>query len=311
MTQTAIKAVLVQAYGGPEQLKFAEAPAPLVVDGCVLVRVRATSVNPWDFKLASGRFKDAIPMKLPYVPGGEFAGTVADVGAGVVGLKKGDAVYGNCPDGAYAELVCAPGETTAPRPATLSFTQAACVPLAGQTAWQGLFDHGQLRRGETVLIHAASGGVGTYAVQLAHWAGARVLATASATHAQYVRELGADQVIDYKATPFESVAKEVDLVLDLVGGQTQQRSFAILRKGGRLISTVQPPDQDQARAHGVTAAMFSMKPSTAGLVRLGELIDDGSLRVVVSKSYPLAHAARAWTEQMAGHTQGKIALELD
>jgi NADPH:quinone reductase-like Zn-dependent oxidoreductase len=168
-----------------------------------------------------------------------------------------------------------------------------------------------LRRGETVLIHAASGGVGTYAVQLAHWAGARVLATASATHAQYVRELGADQVIDYKATPFESVAKEVDLVLDLVGGQTQQRSFAILRKGGRLISTVQPPDQDQARAHGVTAAMFSMKPSTAGLVRLGELIDDGSLRVVVSKSYPLAHAARAWTEQMAGHTQGKIALELD
>jgi NADPH:quinone reductase-like Zn-dependent oxidoreductase len=303
-----MKAIRVQAYGGPERLRFEDAPVPLPVRGHVRVRVRATSVNPFDLKLASGMFKEMIPMTLPYVPGGEFAGVVEEAANDVLDVRKGDEVFGNCPAGAYAEFVAAPSDTMAPKPKKLSVTEAACLPLAGQTAWQGLFDHGDLRRGETVLIHAASGGVGTYAVQLAHWAGARVIATASAANLDYVRGLGADEVIDYKATRFETAARDVDLVLDLLGGDTQARSFGVLKKGGRLVSTVQPPPQDVANRHGVKATFFSMKPSSAGLIRLAELIDDGALKVVVTKTYPLREAATAWRE--SGHARGKTALEV-
>jgi NADPH:quinone reductase-like Zn-dependent oxidoreductase len=147
-------------------------------------------------------------------------------------------------------------------------------------------------------------------VQLAHWAGARVLATASASNSDYLKELGADEVIDYKTTPFDSVARDVDLVLDLLGGETQKRSFGVLKKNGRLVSTVQPPPQDEAKAHGVRATFFSMKPSSAGLIRLAELIDSGDLKVVVSQVLPLRDAARAWTQSKSGHVRGKIALEV-
>jgi NADPH:quinone reductase-like Zn-dependent oxidoreductase len=301
-----MKAIRVHTYGGPEQLRFEDAPAPLAGTGRVVVRVRATSVNPFDLKLASGMFKEMIPITLPYVPGGEFAGVVEDVPPDVTGLKKGHEVFGNCPAGSYAQFVAAPADTIAPKPASLGFTEAACVPLAGQTAWQALFDHGDLRRGQTVLIHAGAGGVGSYAVQLAHWAGARVLATASGDGVPYVKELGADDVIDYKATRFESVAQDVDLVLDLLGGDTQARSFGVLKKGGRLISTVQPPSQDVAQKHGVRAAFFSMKPTSAGLIRLAELIDAGDLKVTVARTYPLADAAAAWRD--SAHARGKTAL---
>jgi NADPH:quinone reductase-like Zn-dependent oxidoreductase len=305
-----MKAIRVQAYGGPEQLRFEDAPAPLPTQGQVLVRVRATSVNPWDLKLASGMFREMIPMTLPYIPGGEFAGVVDQVGLGVTGFKTGDEVFGNCPSGSYAELVTVSADTLAPKPEKATFIEAGCIPLAGQTAWQGLFDQGELRRGDTVLIHAAAGGVGSYAVQLAHWAGARVLATGSASNRDYLTGLGADQVIDYKTTPFESVAKDVDLVLDLLGGDTQKRSFGVLKKHGRLVSTVQPPSQDEAHQHGVRATFFSMKPSSAGLIRLAELIDSGDLKVIVSEVFPLRDAPRAWTESKSGHTRGKIALEV-
>jgi NADPH:quinone reductase-like Zn-dependent oxidoreductase len=305
-----MKAIRVQAYGGPEQLRFEDAPAPLAVDGQVLVSVRATSVNPFDLKLASGIFREKIPLTLPYIPGGEFSGVIDDVAPDVVGFKKGDAVFGNCPSGAYAERLAVSADTVANKPDKLTFTDAACIPLAGQTAWQALFDQGELRRGETVLIHAAAGGVGTYAVQLAHWAGARVLTTASASNREYLTELGADEVIDYKATPFESVAKDVDLVLDLLGGQTQAKSFGVLKKGGRLVSTVQPPPQPEAQKHGVRATFFSMKPSSAGLIRLAELIESADLKVVVSQVLPLRDAPRAWTESKSGHVRGKIVLEV-
>lgn len=303
-----MKAIRVQAYGGPDQLRFEDAPAPSATSGHVVVRVRATSVNPFDLKLASGMFKEMIPMTLPYVPGGEFAGVAEEVPPGVTAFKKGDEVFGNCPAGAYAQFVAAPVDTVAPRPKKLSFVESAGLPVAGQTAWQGLFDQGELRRGETVLIHAGAGGVGSYAVQLAHWAGARVLATASGEGLAYVKSLGADEVIDYKTTKFETVAKNVDLVLDLLGGDTQARSFGVLKKGGRLISTVQPPPQDVANKQGVRAAFFSMKASSAGLIRLAELVDSGDLEVNVAKTYPLADAARAWRE--SAHARGKTALEV-
>jgi len=305
-----MQAIRVQQYGGPEQLKLEDTAVPHPDNGQVLVRVRAASVNPWDFKLASGAFREHVPMQLPYVPGGDFSGTVESVGAGVTNLKKGDAVYGNCPFGAYAQFVAAPAKSIALKPAKLGHVEAASVPVAAQTAWQGLFDHGSLQRGLTALIHAAAGGVGSFAVQLAHWKGAKVLATASADNADYVCSLGADEVVDYKATPFESIAKDVDLVLDLLGGQTQARSLAVIKPGGRLVSTVMPPPQDQAAKYKVQATMFSMQPTSAGLTKLAELIDAGSIRTNVTKTIPLAQARDAWQHILSGHTRGKIVLEV-
>jgi NADPH:quinone reductase-like Zn-dependent oxidoreductase len=306
-----MKAIRVHAYGGPEQLRLEEAPQPKVESGKVLVRIHAASVNPIDFKLASGNMRQIMPINFPWIPGGDFSGIVEEIGPGVTGLAKGDAVYGDASGGgAYAEFYAGPASMIAPKPRQLNDAEAASVPLAAQTAWQGLFDHGRLERGETVLIHGAAGGVGTFAVQLAHLKGAKVLATGSAANTDYLRSFGADTVIDYKATPFESVAKNVDLVLDLIGGETQRRSFGVLKPGGRLIATAQPPSAEEAAKHKVEAQMMSMKASTTNLAQLSELLDAGKLKTIVAKTYPLAQARDAWTEIMSGHTRGKIVLEV-
>ena len=306
-----MKAIRVHAYGGPEQLRLEEAPQPKVESGKVLVRIHAASVNPIDFKLASGNMRQIMPINFPWIPGGDFSGIVEEVGSGVAGLAKGDAVYGDASGGgAYAEFYAAPASMIAPKPRRLSDIEAASVPLAAQTAWQGLFDNGRLERGETVLIHGASGGVGTFAVQLAHWKGAKVLATASADNIDYLRSLGADTVIDYKATPFDSVAKNVDLVFDLIGGETQRRSFGVLKPGGRLVATSQPPSPEEAAKHKVEAKMMGMKASTANLLKLAELLDAGKIKTLITKTYSFAQAREAWTEIMSGHTRGKIVLQV-
>jgi NADPH:quinone reductase-like Zn-dependent oxidoreductase len=306
-----MKAIRVHAYGGPEQLRLEETPQPKVESGKVLVRIHAVSVNPIDFKLASGNMRQIMPINFPWIPGGDFSGVVEEVGSGVTGLAKGDAVYGDASGGgAYAEFYAGPASMIAPKPRRLSDVEAASVPLAGQTAWQGLFDNGRLERGETVLIHGAAGGVGTFAVQLAHWKGAKVLATASADNVDYLRSLGADTVIDYKAAPFESVAKNVDLVFDLIGGETQRRSFGVLKPGGRLVATAQPPSPEEAAKHKVEAKMTGMKASTANLIKLTELLDAGKIKTVITKTYSLAQARDAWTEIMSGHTRGKIVLQV-
>lgn len=296
-----MKSIRVQAYGGPEQLSYGDAPAPQAASGQVLVRVHAASVNPFDFKLASGAFAKLIPMTLPYTPGGDFSGLLE---------ATGEAVYGNCPFGAYAQFLAVSSQTIAPKPAKLSHVEAASVPVAAQTAWQGLFDHGQLQRGQTVLIHAAAGGVGTFAVQLAHWKGARVLTTSSAANTDYLKSLGADQVIDYKTTPFDSAVKNVDLVFDLIGGQTQARSWGVLKPGGRLVATSQPPSQEQAAQHKVEATMMEMRATTRNLAELAQLLDAAVIKAVVSHVYALDEAANAWREILAGHTRGKIVLEI-
>jgi NADPH:quinone reductase-like Zn-dependent oxidoreductase len=306
-----MKAIRVHAYGGPEQLRLEETIQPKAEKGQVLVRIHAASVNPIDFKLASGVMRQIMPINFPWIPGGDFAGVVEAVGSGVTGLAKGDAVYGDASGGgAYAEFYAGPASMIAHKPRKFSDVEAASVPLASQTAWQGLFDHGRLERGQTVLIHAAAGGVGTFAVQLAHLKGARVLATASAASADYVRSLGADTVIDYQATPFESVAKNVDLVFDLIGGDTQRRSYSVLKPGGRLVATSQPPSAEEAAKHKVEATMMQMKASAENLNQLAELIDAGKLKTTIGKTYPLAQARDAWTEIISGHARGKIVLEV-
>jgi NADPH:quinone reductase-like Zn-dependent oxidoreductase len=306
-----MKAIRIHEYGGPEQLRYEDAPIPEAGSGQVLVRVHAASVNPVDYKLASGAMRAVRPLSLPWIPGGDFSGVVEAVDPGVAGVKPGEAVYGDSPNGgAYAQFVAAPAATIAPKPGKLSHVEAASVPLAAQTAWQALFDHGQLQSGQTVLIHAAAGGVGTFAVQLAHWKGAKVLATGSSDNAGYLRSLGADEVIDYHATPFEAVAKEVDLVLDLIGGETQTRSFSVLKAGGRLVSTVQPPSAADAARHHVQAVRMVMQPSTEGLSQLGALLDAGTPRTVITKTYPLSQAREAWAGLLSGHTRGKMVLEV-
>jgi NADPH:quinone reductase-like Zn-dependent oxidoreductase len=306
-----MKAIRIHAYGGPEQLRYEDAPDPQPKAGEVLVRVRATSVNPFDLKLASGMFRESIKLNLPYIPGSDFSGVVESVGpSATTDLKRGDAVYGNCPRGACAELVAAPADTVARKPKSQADVAAAAAPVAAQTAYEGLFEQGKLERSQRVLIHAAAGGVGSFAAQLAHWKGAEVFATASADNADFVRSLGADHVIDYKATPFESVAKNIDLVLDLHGGETQARSFAVLKPGGYLISTVQPPPQDQAAKRNVHAKMFGMKATVARLNTLAELFDSGTIRSIVSRTFPLDRAAEAWTVSRSGHARGKIVLEV-
>jgi len=306
-----MRAIRVHRYGGPEVLRCEDAPIPQPASGQVLVRVNAASVNPFDHKLASGAFQQFVPLTLPYIPGGDFSGVVETLGAGVAGVKRGDAVYGNTqPVGAYAQFVAAPADTIAAKPRKLSHVEAASAPVAGQTAWQALFDLAHLEGGQMVLIHGAAGGVGTFAVQLARWKGAKVLATASARNIEYLRSLGADQVIDYSTTPFETVVRDVDVVLDLVGGDTQARSFGVLRRGGWLIASSQPPSQEQANRQNVRAAMVQMQPSTPGLTRLAELLDAGAIKTVVNKTFPLSQAADAWLHTMSGHARGKVVLEI-
>jgi len=308
-SQSQMKAVRIHAYGGADKLAYEDAPVPAAGPGQVLVRVRAAGVNPFDHKLASGAFAKFIPMQMPYIPGADFSGVVEKLGADVRGLKVGDAVYGNCqPIGAYAQYVAAPAGTVAARPAALGDAEAASIPTGAQTAWQAIFDLGKLERGQTILIHAAAGGVGSFAVQLARWKGAKVIGTASGKNVDYVRSLGADEVIDYKTTRFESVAKDVDVVLDLLGGETQARSFGVVKPGGKLISSVQPPSQETAKARGIDAQMVQMRASTQNLTEVAKLIDAGTLKVPPVQQFPLERAAEAWQQILSGHVQGKIVL---
>jgi NADPH:quinone reductase-like Zn-dependent oxidoreductase len=304
-----MKAVRVHSYGGVDQLRYEDAPIPQPGTDQVLVKVHAAGVNPFDHKLASGAFAKFVPLTLPYIPGADVSGVVEKLGAGVKEFKVGDAVYGNSqPTGAYAQFVAAPADTVAPKPKSLDHTSAASVPTGAQTAWQALFDLGHLDRGQTVLIHAAAGGVGGFAVQLAHWKGAKVIATASGKNVDYVRSLGADQVVDYKTTQFEDVSRDVDVVLDLLGGETQARSFQVVKRGGRLISTVQPPPQDAAKARDIHAEMVQMRASSDNLKEIAKLIDAGAIKAPAVQRFPLEKVAEAWTQILSGHMQGKIVL---
>lgn len=305
-----MKAIQVRRFGGPEVLKLEDVPLPKPGQGEVLVRVHAASVNPVDWKLREGWFG---PRPLPFIPGGDFSGVVEELGPGVRTRKVGDEVYGCMPAsiGADAEFVAAPEEVLALKPRTLGHDRAASVPLVAMTAWQALRESGGLRPGETVLILGASGGVGSMAVQLAkHW-GARVIGTASAPNLARVAELGADQVIDYNACPMlEEVVSGVDLCLDLVGGAAQTRAFNVVRRGGRLVSTVQPPDQELLRQRGLSGRMHVTRPHSDYLQAIAELVDAGRLRVCVSRVLPLERAAEAEELNRRQSVDGKIVLKL-
>ncbi|HLJ14754.1 MAG TPA: NADP-dependent oxidoreductase [Bryobacteraceae bacterium] len=308
-----MKAIRMHARGGPELLVYEDAPKPALQPGDALVRVIATSITKteltWDETYADC---DGRP-RIPTIPGHEFAGVVDALGPEAKGVRAGDAVYALssfCRDGSAAELLAIRAADLAPKPPSLNFQQAAAVPLAGLTAWQALFDHGQVEKGQRVLIHGAAGGVGTYAVQLAHWKGAQVIGTASAKDRDLLVELGASEVIDYTRERFEEKVKDVDVVLDFVGGDTEQRSWGVLRRGGILVGIVGPVAAEKAASLGVRGVFFIVEPNRAQLIQLGHLIDNGSLRVVVGTVLPLARARDAFEQGLAGHKPGKIVLQV-
>jgi NADPH:quinone reductase-like Zn-dependent oxidoreductase len=304
-----MKAVRIHRFGGPEVLQLDDIAPPAPADGKLLIRVMAASVNPVDYKIREGGYPKVAEADLPVTLGRDVAGIVETAGGG---FEAGEAVYAHLDwaDGGYAEYVlCAPAGVAA-KPSTLSMIQAAAVPLAATTAWQALFDHGQLKAGERVLIHGGSGGVGAFAVQFARIAGAEVIATASPAEADRVAAYGAVQVIDPKAQRFEDEVHDLDLVIDLIGNDTQDRSFQTLKRGGRLISTVGEPDQAKAEAAGVTAGRFMAKPDGRQLAEIAKLIDSTDVQVTVVKVFTLGQASEAHRMVEKGHPHGKVVLEV-
>jgi len=301
-----MKAVRIHEFGGPDVLRLEDLPRPTPGPDEVLVRVAAASVNPVDYKMRNGGLPaDALPLTL----GRDLAGVVE---AGGSGLQAGAAVYAmlDRDRGGYAQFVAVKAVHCAPKPARLDFIQAAAVPLAGLTAWQGLFDNGGLQAGQMVLIHGASGGVGHMAVQFARAHGARVIATCSSRDVDFVRGLGAAEVIDYHAERFEDRVHDVDLVYDLVGGETQDRSWAVLKDGGAMVSTLQAPDPAKAAAKHARAAHYMAQPSGAQLAEIGALIDAGQVMPTITDVFPLGQAAQAERELEHDHVRGKIVLDV-
>ena len=298
-----MKAVRVLEYGGP--LVVDEVPTPTIAADELLVKVKSTAVNYLDLVKASGTIRQILPIDLPWIPGHEFSGVVEQVGSDVAGWAPGEAVFGaNEIGGAYAEYLTAKPAVVARKPSNLSFEEAASVPVAAQTAWQGLFTHGHLEKGQTVLIHGGAGAVGGYAVRLAAQAGATVIATASGDDEAYLESLGASRIVDYRQAQFEKVLLEkVDLVFDLIGGETQKRSFLVLKEGGRLVAATQPVSPEETAKHRVSGAMMRLAPSGEGLGRIARLLEEGTIRPDVASVYALQDAAQAWKD-IAGNLPG-------
>lgn len=307
-----MKANRFHQYGGFEVLYYEDVPRPEPQAGEVLIRVQAASVNPLDLALREGWLAGMIPLQLPAIAGVDVAGSIIALGEGVTDFSVGQDIYGfmSSYSGAYAEYAVVAAETIAVRPQMLTSLEAASVPLAATAAWQALFDVGELKEGQTVLIHGAAGGVGTFAVQLAKLKGARVLATTTGQHVEYVQQLGADEVIDSTTTPFETVAHSVDVVLDLLGGETQQRSWKLLKAGGILVSLLSPPSQEEAVAHGARAGFLGARPSSRLLKELADLLDREQIKTHVGKVFPLEQARQAQEVKRNGHIQGKIVLKI-
>ncbi len=306
-----MQAIRVHQYGNSDVLTLESVAQPEPQPNEVLVRVQAAGVNPLDCKIRAGKMKENFPMPLPYTPGMDIAGIVEAVGDDVQGFQIGQAVYGVVDKGAYAELATASPEKISLKPQTLDFVEAASVPGVATTAYQALFDHADLQPGQTVLIHAASGGVGMFAVQLAKWKGAHVLGTASAKNADFVRSLGADRFIDYQATPFEQVAQNVDVVLDTIGGDTQARSYSVLKPGGILVALSSPPDAQKAEEQGVRAKLISIEPSTRLLEEISHLIDSRQLKTDIARTFSLSEARQAQELSQTGHVRGKLVLQIN
>lgn len=308
-----MKAVVVHKFGGPEVLQYEDAPRPEPKPDEVLVRVIAAGVNPVDAQLRTGDWAKVFGPKPPYIPGADIAGVIENVGSEVKTYKTGDEVYGyldldRC--GAYAQFAVAKLNEIAPKPKSATFEEAASVGCAALTAWQALVDSGKLSSGQTVLIHGGSGGVGSFAIQIAKARGAKVIATASTRNQDTLKQLGADVSVDYTKQKFEDVAKDVDVVLDTVGGETLARTYAVVKKGGFIATIVARLDKTQLEKYGLQGETIGVKPDSKELTQLAELIDAKKIKPLVSDVLPLSDTRKAHEQAITGHTRGKIVLKI-
>ncbi len=307
-----MKAVIINKYGDESVLEYMDVTRPELKVDEILVKVHVAAVNPADWKIREG-MGEMFGFKLPLILGGDIAGIVEEVGVGVGNFKPGDAVYGmtlSSLSGGYAEYAIAKADTIVLKPESLSFEEAAAIPIGALTAWQSMFDLANLSSGQRILITGASGGVGSMAVQLAKAKGAFVIGTASGKNEQFVRDLGADEFVDYTAQNFEEVVKDVDVVFDTVGGDTQERAFQALKKGGFLATSAGTPSEEKAKEFGVEAEFVCCKPNAGQLAEINQLIEEGKLKIHIETILPMTEVEKAHQLSQSGRTRGKIVLQI-
>lgn len=308
-----MKAIVVKEFGGPEVLKYQDAPKPEPKNDEILVRVMAAAVNPVDTYVRQGKLSRGSGIGGPIIIGYDIAGTVEKTGADAKKFKAGDQVYcylSVMRGGGYAEYAVAKESETALKPKNINFIEAAAVPLAATTAWQALIDTAKIDKGQTVLIHGGSGGVGSFAIQIAKARGAKVIATASTAHQELLKQLGVDQAIDYTTTKFEDTVRDVDAVLNCVRADTLGRSYGIVKKGGIIVSITDEPDQNECAKHGIRGTRLGAHPDSKVLEELTNLIEAGKMKPIVSQTFPLADATKAHEQIETHHTLGKIVFKV-
>lgn len=312
-TAATMKAVVVNEYGGPEVLKYQDAPRPEPKEDEILVRVMAAAINPVDSYVRQGMFAKRGLDNRPLIIGSDIAGVVEKAGPSAKKFKSGDAVYSYLSvtrGGAYAEFAIAKESETALKPKNIGFEEAAAVPLAGTTAWQALMDSAKIAEGQTILIHGGSGGVGSFAIQIAKAHGLKTIATASTEHQDLLKQLGVDQAIDYKTTKFEDVVKDVDVVLNCVRADALARSYGVVKKGGVIVSITDEPDQSECAKRGLSCSRMGAHPEAKVLQELTKLMEAGKMKSIVSQTFPLAEASKAHEQIETRHTLGKIVLKI-
>jgi alcohol dehydrogenase len=311
-----MNALQMKQYGGTDVLEVNQnVTKPVAGKGQVLIEVHAASINPIDWKIRAGYLKEHLPLTMPATLGGDVAGVVAGVGESVSGLNVGDRVYGYASlvsggSGSFAEFVAAAISTVAPAPQKVNFIQTAALPLVGASAVQGIEQHIKLQRGQRILIHGGAGGIGSVAIQVAKTIGAYVSTTAMADDRAFVQELGADEVIDYKKEAFEEKLTNFDAVFDTVGGDTTDKSFKVLKKGGTLVSMLGQPNPTLTKQYGVTAIGQMTHVTTEVLKRLAQLVDSGAIKIHVDQVFTLDHAKQGFQLLEEGHARGKVVLEV-
>lgn len=310
-----MKAAQINTYGGSNVAEInPNTPKPTVSAGKMIIEVHAAGVNPFDWKLREGYMQKMIPLKFPSTLGGDFSGIVSEVGEGETDLKVGDEVYGQSyvfgGGGTFAEFVLADAKGTAPKPKKLSHVEAGGLPLVGVSAYQALVDHIGLGKGQKILIHGGAGGIGSIAIQIAKHIGAYVATTVSSDDKEFVKSLGADQVIDYKNQAFEKLLRDFDAVFDTVGGETYKKSFTVLKKGGVILSMLEQPNGELMEKCGVKAIVQGTRVTNQHLSKLTELVDQGVVKIHVDKTFPLDKVGEALEYLKTGHPRGKVVVEI-
>jgi len=309
-----MKAIVIEQYGGAEELIEKELPKPVIKDNQVLIEMHATSINPIDWKVREGYMKEGMTFDFPLILGWDAAGVVSEVGENVTKFKVGDEVFARpaMENGTYSEYVAVEEDLVALKPQHVSFEEAASVPLAGLTAWQCIVDFGKIKAGDKILIHAGSGGVGSFGIQIAKSLGAYVLSTASGKNEAFLKELGVDEFINYETTDFTKVVKDVDLVVDTMGGEILQKSLDVVKPGGRLVSITGQPDAEKAKANNITAELLWLNPNGKQLAELGELMEKGKVNTHIGHTVPLTAEGLREAHELSEthHAKGKIVISI-